>query len=165
MVKRGQIKLSFGMIFSIILIIVFVSFAFYAIQKFLSLGHAAQIAKFINDFQSDIDKIWRGSQASQTKEYFLPSKIKFVCFTDYLNNALGRKRGFFDELKQNFFENENIFFYPVGSAEGFDATEIKHINLSKITKDENPYCIENIEGKLQIVLKKEYGEALVTVTR
>ena len=66
--KRGQMKLSFGMIFSIILIIIFISFAFYAIQKFLSIQNSVQVGKFVNEFQQNVDKIWKGSQGSEKKE-------------------------------------------------------------------------------------------------
>jgi len=40
--KRGQLKLSFGMIFSIILIIVFLGFAFFGIQKFMDYQKSIQ---------------------------------------------------------------------------------------------------------------------------
>ena len=76
--KRGQMNISFGMIFSIILIVVFIAFAFFAIQKFLDIQNSVQVGKFGADFQADIDKMWRGSQGSQENKYFLPSKIKYV---------------------------------------------------------------------------------------
>ncbi|GAH39661.1 unnamed protein product, partial [marine sediment metagenome] len=91
MKKRGQLKLSFGMIFSIILIIIFIAFAFFAVKKFLNIGTSAQIGKFKNDLQSDIDRIWRGSQGSEEQEYFLPSKVKYVCFVNYSVGAMGQQ--------------------------------------------------------------------------
>ena len=114
MTKRGQLNLSFGMIFSIILIIIFIIFAFYAIQKFLSWQNSAQIGKFKNDLQSDIDRIWQSSKGSQEKEYFLPTKIKYVCFADYEINdgARGNNRNFYDELELVYYGEENMFFYP-----------------------------------------------------
>ena len=83
-------KLSFGMIFSIILIVIFIGFAFFAIQKFLGIQNSVQVGKFSNDFQLDVDKIWKGSQGSEEKEYFLPKKITFVCFTDYSSDKKGK---------------------------------------------------------------------------
>ena len=162
--KRGQMKLSFGMIFSIFLIIIFVSFSFFAIKKFVGVGNSAQIAKFRNDLQSDVDKLWKGSQGSQEQEYFLPSKIKYVCFIDYSLGAEGQYRDFYNELQLSFYGgDENLFFYPLGSSEGLDSTEIKHINLEEMTRDENPFCIRNTKGKLKITLKKNYGDASVTI--
>ena len=151
MEKRGQEQLSFGMIFSIILIIFFIVFAFYAIQKFLVIGNTAKIAGFTGQLESDIDKMWRG--------------IEYICFADYNAVKKGPKTSFYDELNQVYFESENFFFYPVGSSEMLNSKEIKHIDIEKITKDENPYCIKNIEGKIEITIKKDFGEALVAITK
>ncbi len=158
-------KLSFGMIFSIILIIIFISFSFYAIQKFLDIQNSVQVGKFANDFQNNIDKIWKGSQGSEEKEYFLPKKIIYVCFVDYSSEKKGEKQDLYNELEQLYYENENMFFYPIGSAQGFDAREIKHIDLEKITENENPFCIENIDGKLNLIIKKDFGEVLITIEK
>lgn len=164
--KKGQMKLSFGMIFSIILIIIFLSFSFFAISKFLTLGNTAQIAKFANNLQTDIDKAWKGTQSSQEKEYILPSKIEYVCFADYSNypnGENGRYIEFYSDLKQFHQEVENMFFYPIGSSEGLNSKEIKHIDLEKTILKDNPYCVKNNDGKVSIVIEKEYGEALVTL--
>ncbi len=162
--KRGQMKLSFGMIFSIILIVVFLTFAFLAIKKFMVIGNTAQIAEFKNSLQADIDKVWRGSQGSQTEEYFLPSKIKYLCFIDYNVRKSGAHQDFYNDLNQAYFGSENFVFYPVGSAEGLDSAEIKHIDLEKIIEEDNPFCIKNMGGKVKITLRKNYGDALVTIT-
>lgn len=169
MVKKrgahGQMKLSFGMIFSIILIIIFIAFAFYAIQKFLGIQRAIQVGQFKDNLQSNVDKIWKGSQGSKEVEYILPKKIEYICFVDYNSNAKGEKENLYNKLKQAYYEYENLFFYPVGSAEGLDAFELKNINIEKITGNENPFCVENIKGKVKMTIKKDYGEALVCIER
>jgi len=163
--KMGDMNLSFSMIFSIILIVIFISFAFYAIQKFLGIQHAAQIGKFTADLQGDIDKIWRGSQGSQEQEYFLPSKIKQVCFANYNSTKRGENRDLYDELEQNFYGTENLFFNPTGSAEGFDSLNIKHIDIEQTTITENPLCFENLKGKISLAIKKDFGDASATISR
>lgn len=140
MEKRGQMKLSFGMIFSIILIIVFIAFAFYAIQKFLKLKNTMEVGQFVNNLQSDIDKIWRSSQGSQEVKYFLSSKIESVCFVER--------------------EYENLIFRSKDFIEG---QKIGHIDIEKITED-GDFCIENVKGKVKMMLEKDYGEALVTIS-
>ncbi len=163
---KGQMKLSFGMIFSIILIIIFVSFSFIAIKKFLALGEMAQVVKFADSLQNDIDKAWKGTQSSQEKIYLLPSKISYVCFANYSNYPAGdrgRFRVYFSELKQAHQEYENLFFYPIGSSEGLNSKEIKHIDLVKTTIKDNPFCVENIKDKIKFTIEKKYGEALVTI--
>ncbi len=166
MKKRGQMKLSFGMIFSIILIIVFLAFAFFAVKKFIGWGDSAQITQFKNNFQSDIDKLWAASQGSQQEEYFLPTKITYLCFLDYYANVQGiNHQDFYSELELFYHGSENLFFYPPESADGLESAEIKHIDIGEITTEENPFCIKNDKGKIKLVLKKDFGESLVRVTR
>ncbi len=81
MKKKGQLNLSFGIIFSIILIVIFLAVAIYAIIKFIDMQHMVQIEKFKSDLQEDITRMWQGSGGdSQIVEYFLPDKINKVCF-------------------------------------------------------------------------------------
>jgi hypothetical protein len=142
-------------------------FAFFAIKKFLSLQDGIKLGQFKDDLQGDADKLWKGSQGSQQVEYFLPSKIKFVCFANYSSSKRGTEvnKDRFDEMEVLFFETENLFFYPVGSAEGLDATTIKHLNLGEITSEENPLCIPNTDGKVKMEISKKYGENLVIIKK
>ena len=140
--KKGQIKLSFGMIFSIILIIVFLAFAFYAIKTFLGIQDKAQIKKFLNDLKSDVDRVWKSTESSGEKEYILPSKIDAVCFRDN--------------------DYENLYFQ---ADKYFEGGKIEHIDILEMTYTEDPYCIENIDGKIKLTLVKEISEALVTITQ
>ena len=140
MKKRGQMKISFGMIFSIILIIIFVSFAFFAVKKFMGIQDAMKIGQFGDSLQSDVNQLWRGSQGSQEVEYFLPSKIESVCFVD-------------DEY-------ENLVFHSESFIEG---KKIDNIDIEKIT-EEGDFCIDVIKGKIKMTIKKDYGEALVIIS-
>jgi len=136
--KRSQMKLSFGMIFSIILIIVFISFAFYAIKTFLGISDEARIVKFVDDLQLDIKKIWKGSQASQEVKYSLPNKVEAVCFVD-------------DEYENLIFKSESYF----------SGGKIQYINFETMGEE---LCIENVDGKVKMILKKNFEERLVTIT-
>jgi len=140
--KRGQTKLSFGMIFSIILIIIFISFAFYAIKHFLSLQEKIQLEKFVDDINDDVDELWKSTQGSQTVTYSLPSKVKQVCFANdaYGNLLLKDKKGI-----------------PLGS------WQIDHLNLDEMLGNRRQICFEVAGGKLEIVLEKNYGQTLVTI--
>lgn len=140
--KRGQMKISFGMIFSIILIIIFLIIAFYAIQKFLDLQQNVQVNQFADSLKSDVDKMWRGSQGSQEFTYSLPSKTKSVCFAE------------------DDFEN-----LVVKDNEGASLlrTTINHIDIKKILDGSDKFCLEIKKGKVSIILKKEYGQTLVNV--
>ncbi len=160
--KRGQMKISFGMIFSLMLIVFFIVFAIYAIKNFLSWNNTAIVGTFLDSFQGDVNKIWKSSQGDQEKEYLLPKKIEYICFTDFSSSIKGSKKNLYSELEFGYHGKENLIFYPLGST-GIDSKKISNINLNKITKKKNPYCIKNIKGKLKLKIKKEFGEALVVV--
>ena len=127
-------KLSFGMIFSIILIVVFLVFAFYAITMILNFQSSANVGTFLNDLQKDVDNMWQNS-GSQAKTYRLPNEIEEVCFD----------------------EDSHVSFYPLESAIEFDDTEIKHIEVIEY------FCIENKDNKIKIRIKKGIDESLVTI--
>ena len=140
---KGQMKMSFGMIFSIILIVIFLAFAFYAIKKFLEFQDTLKIEKFFDELQADVNKTWAGEMSSDPRNYYLPKKINSVCFTD-------------DEYENLYFKSENII----------RGTNIEYINITAITDNgkEDPFCILNENGKTQMTIKKDFGEILVTIT-
>lgn len=140
--KKAQLNLSFGMIFSIILIIVFIAFGFYAITKFIDLQNSVQIESFLRDFQQDVDRMWKSSQGSQEIKYPLPNKISAICFKD------------------NEFQNLEF-----ASKRLINGDLIENIDIKKITQEENPYCIQTSKGKISLTLVKDYGETLVRVER
>ena len=133
--KDGELNLSFGMIFSIFLIVIFIALAFYVIPKFLNFQDKISVGKFIDDFENDIDKMWKSTQGSKTIEYSLPLEIEEICFDKKLR----------------------IYFKPLGVGGDFDYTEIKHIGI--LEKD----CFDVVEGKLSLTIKKDFNEVLVRV--
>lgn len=159
-------KLSFGMIFSVILIIVFLAFGFYVIKLLLDGQSQSKVFIFREDLQDDIDKIWRGAGSLTNPDgYILPDEIKLVCFVDSDSSARGKNSNLFIELKKAYYEDENLVFYPVGSAQGLDAVKINHLNIGEITSKENPFCISNGDGRIQLTIKRDYGEEGVLIER
>jgi hypothetical protein len=140
--RSGAIEISFGMIFSIILIVAFLAFGSYAIIKFIDLQKDIQIKNFLNDFQNDVDNMWKSPQGSQVLTYSLPTKITSVCFIS----------GEFHNLK---FMSKGII----------DGKTIEHLDIASITSVENPFCIGNIKGKVTLTIVKDFGETLVRVER
>jgi hypothetical protein len=135
-------KLSFGMIFSIFLIIVFLAFAIYVIIKFLNMQNLIQIETFQNNLQANVNKMWQSQQGSLEVKYNLPEKITAVCFID-------------DDYQNLMFESEN----PI------DGEYIENIDIDFITSGQTRYCIENIDGKVSMTLVKDYGETLVKIKK
>ena len=143
--KRGQMKLSFGMIFSILLIIVFVVFAFYGIGKFMNFQKEIKYKQFEEDFQANIDKLWKGSFGSNEVEYYLPSEIRSICFID-------------DEFG-------NLEFKSTKQKRSRKELNLNHLDIEKTLGDSNALCIENIDNKVKFKIEKNYGEALVTISK
>ena len=164
MERRGQLEISFGMIFSILLVIFFLAVAFFGIREFLTLQDSAKTGKFLSDFNSDIDRIWKSAQSSQQQEYFLPTRISKVCFTDFNAGKSGPSSNLYDEMKINYFGDENMFFYPAGTLE-IKSSVIKNIDIGKTTQSENPFCINSANAKVKIRLGKDISETLVTIGR
>ncbi len=140
--KRGQMKLSFGMIFSIFLIIIFLAFAFYAIKKFIVLQQDIQIESFANDLQENVDAMWKSPQGSSEESYSLPKKVESICFR---NNELS-----------------NLMFI---SSKPISGKNIEHLDITIIISEEEPYCIPNENGKVNLIISKDFGEDLVIISR
>jgi len=162
--NKGQMKISFGMIVSIILIVFFLAFAIYGIIWFLKAQKAAKVGIFMQNFQDDVHSLWGGTYGEQTHEYYLPKDIEYVCLK-----------------KPEFTEEVDMFFYPRDYGINIAAINISYLDLDKSTSTENkrinplvnmPYnepsgtiCIKNVQEKVTIKLTKKYGERAVTVSR
>ena len=163
--KSGQMQISFAMIFSIILITIFLGFAFYAIKVFLKTGDSAKAAKFIDEFQGDIDRIWKSEVSSETIEYTVPSYVDLICFIDFSANANGKNEKLYAEINNSIdYLNSNFVFYPI-NYNGYESAKITHLNIQKTTAMENPLCIQTNNNKVSVNLKKDYGENYITAGR
>ena len=150
--KKGAMELSFGMIFSIILIIIFIAFAIYGIGKFLNLQKNIQTKTFVNNLNFDIDKLWKANSGSQPVTYSLPRDVEEVCFSEDEFGPAGVSSGVKDinielKTKKGFGGNYNII----------------HAEFSKEGKGSNCVPVEN--GKINLQLEKDYGEDLVTISK
>lgn len=161
--------MSFGMIFSIILIIAFLFVAVYAIVKFLDVQENITANQFISNLQNEVDQLWQGSQGSISRDFNVPENVRFVCFYDLSKQVKpGSNRNLYEEITEIAYEEDNAAFYPLRSSNrDRDQFEINHINITKITEIKNPYCFENIGGKVSIILEKKFEnnklESLVTL--
>ena len=140
--KKGQLEISFGMIFSIILVIAFLGFGFYAITKFIEMQQTIQIENFAREFQEDVDTIWKSLQGSQIRSYTLPKKIIAVCFIN-------------EESRNIKFLSERII----------SGKYIEKLDIDKILGNQKEFCIENLDGKVNLIISKEDGETLVTIKK
>lgn len=159
--KRGQIKLSFGMIFSIILIIFFIAFAIYGINYFLRMQKTLEIGTFVNEFQEDINDMWKSSKASQEVSYSLPKEIEMICFINSSDSFRGEYKEIGEDFDRIYYKTKNLVFYPTGFAD-LDAVQIEHLDMETILENNNPNCFSN-SPKVEFTLKKDSSNPLVIV--
>lgn len=148
--------LSFGVIFSIILIIAIIAVAFYVITNFLSLSQCSQIGLFYEDLESHINKAWLSTIHQDTFNGNLPSDIESVCFGNPKQAPANYKDEYNELLK--YTRDNNVFLYPPKKAcPNLEAKKIEHFRTEEF------FCIPLKNNEIQIKTRKDRFDQLVTV--
>jgi len=155
--KRGMMDLPFGLIFSIILIVVFIVVAFIAIRYFLNLGKCSQVGLFYQDFENKINTAWKSTSTSDLFKVSLPSGIDKVCFANMSARITNTQDG---SLIRSYSPDSNLFLIPMSATCEMPQKIIAHLNIAEITKTKNPYCISS---KSDIKIKKGIYDKFVLV--
>ena len=166
--KRGKkaqqiMGISFGVMFSIILIIFFMIIAFIVINSFLNTQKCAQVGLFINDFQTEINKAWNSQKSDFIFKSKLPSSLTYVCIANLTQSASGEYKEIGVEIGVYGGTESNLFLYPFEKACNLERQDIKHLNIGKITSLGNPYCIMIDKGNIDIQIEKGFNEGLVSI--
>ncbi len=159
--RRGQqtMGLPFGMIFAILLIVVFIVFAFMAVQYFLDLGESASVGLFYDDLQKEVNNAIQGQESDRNFKINLPGGIKEVCFAD-LKAVISNPGKEYNSIRNYDVYDANTFLVPPEKADNMQWKKIDRINIAKITEIQNPYCVK-VENGLQI--KKSFYDRLVWI--
>ena len=159
--KKGQqsIGMSFGMIFAIFLIAVFVVIAFIAVGYFLDLGESASVGLFYEELQDAVNDAVRGQESDRNFIINLPSGIDEVCFGNLSNRITNNDPKYKEILNYDVYQ-ANVFLVPPENAQGMQWKLIDRINISRITKTSNPYCVDVDDG---LRIKKGFYDRLVWV--
>ena len=163
-------QLSFGMLFSIMLIIIFIIFAFYTINIFLGTQKDLNFGKLFNDVQRDVDKIWRSTESLKEFEYVIPKEIDRACFIDFGPGARlsGPATDIYNDLGRISSRQGNFVLYSIKDSDGYSSRkfkDIEHIDIGETTSSENPLCFEVSNGKIKITLRKDFGRSEVIVVK
>jgi hypothetical protein len=159
--KKAQIQLSFGMIFSIIIIIATLVVAFYVISYFLNLNKCTQIGLFYSSLQGEVNKAWQADMIQKTFAGKLPSGIAKLCFGNSSQMPLQEDREEYEYFKSHAKTGYNMLFYPAGKAcDG----ELAFNKLEHIRTD-NFFCVPVKSGNAGVVLFKESTDALVKLRK
>jgi len=166
--KKGQLEISFSMIFSIIVIIAIVATSFYVIRFFLNLNKCNEVGFFFNDFQKKVDSAWASGDTQSTFESDLPGSIRAVCFGNYslvapTGNTADMQK--YNEMKDYIKSrrDKNLFIYPIsGSCDSNLAYyDLKH----SIPAGGQFFCINTQDGKLSVKLSKTSSDSLVKLSK
>ncbi len=152
--KKGQIQMSFGMIFSIIIIIATVAIAIYFIKSFLNTSECVEIKDFYEGFQKDIDSAWQSPIARKTFSSTLPNGIESVCIGLARNRIPGEHSVEFTEIQRYVDTDNNIFLIPGNKACDGKAGRI---NLEHIG-NKNFFCKKVIDRKIEFTIEKNSAE-------
>ena len=157
--KKGQIfGMSFTTIFSILLIIAFIIIAFIAIRYFLGIGECSEVGLFYRDLQEEVDDIYFGGQVvDKGFEIKLPSGIGKVCFAN-LSEKITNQEDYSAMDAGN--KNHNVFLVLFQKACNLGSNKINHINMTEITKNSNPWCVD-VSRELR--LKKDFYDKYVRI--
>ena len=162
--KGGQFQISFGMLFSIILIVCFIIVAFIALRAFFGVRCSVEQGIFINDLRGEIDRIYKGSSEDIVKEFkILGCDFEYVCFWDSERNERGQYINFLDDFKLNTGEegDHNLYFYPRKEAK-LASVFIERVNMTELRQ--NPECFKKEDDRVKIRLGKRIDEVLIRVS-
>lgn len=135
----------FGMIFAIFLIVVFVAIAFIAVGYFLDIGRSSGVGMFYSDLQDEVNGALSGQYSGAHFDIDLPSKIKKVCFAN-LSAKITNLGPEYEAIKNYDVYDANIFLVPPEYTQNMQWNLIEYINITKITRMKNPYCVDINKG-------------------
>lgn len=158
--NKGQIQLSFGMIFSIIIIIVTVAVGFYVIKYFVELSNCTDTSLFYNDLKEKINRAWSSPITREVWTGNLPGKVESVCFGNLSLPGDSMYQEEYNALRIFRTENAGLYIYPLTNQCGKSVPfyKLEHV------KDSRFFCIPAEDGKIRIMISKNSTDALVTLT-
>jgi len=149
----------FGMIFAIFLIVVFIVIAFIAVGFFLDIGRSSGVGLFYRELQDAVDEAWSEQSGEFDFEIDLPNGITEVCFGN-MSDEITNLDSAYKELRNYDVYEANTFLVPPSAAQNMQWKLIQHINISKISENSNPYCVEVDKG---LRIKKGFYDKLVII--
>lgn len=163
--KRGSVEISFGMIFSIIIIIALIGVAIYAINIFLNISKTAELGLFHKELQKTVDDVWSSASTNKVVSFSLPKSIEFVCFGSIgANSVSARYSDQLSELREysSGFEQQtkNTFLYPPLKAKEFAYHITEKVDFSALG---NFDCFESRNGVVTMRLTKGEFDSLVKI--
>jgi hypothetical protein len=157
--QEGGVGMSFGFLFSIILIIIFLVGAIWGIKYFISLNTCARVGLSIDDLKKEVQTAYQSSSYMRSISLDLPG-VQKICFAN-LSAPLTGDLKVYEQIEIYEFENANTFLIPLQKACGLPYNNIKFLNISAITRIKNPYCID-ADQEIQVIYDpSKYGRGVM----
>lgn len=158
---RGQMQISFGVIFSIIIIIATLSVAGYVMVKVWNVQNNVNCALFYTSLQNKIDSAW-GSDGSSSyifKEN-LPTSVDKICFGSVNQTVLNKSD---EPIKKDLSDYStskiNFFLYPKdGCGDSEFKYTLKHVSTTGF------FCINVVKGQGSVKITKNRFDTLVKLS-
>ncbi len=159
--KRSQhiLGLPFSVLFSIFLIVVFIVVAFIAMGYFLDWRDCVGVGQFYEELQNKVDGAWASQSSDFEYEIDLPGGVDRVCFANLSASITGDVEDY-EQIRDYYVYEANLFLLPAQEACNMPHKLIKHINISVIIENSNPYCVDVSEN---LRIKKDFYDGLVRV--
>ncbi len=147
--KKGQVELSFGMIFAIFIIIATIGVAVYVISNFVNLGNCTQISNFYNTLDERVQTAYASDTTNDIFSGNLPSGIQEVCFGNYTQVPLANNDSKNLELQRYLKNGKNVVLYPTKKSCDLERASytLKHASV------ENFFCVKTENGRASIKMK------------
>lgn len=185
--KRGQevMGMSFGTIFSIILIIFIVAVAFIAIRHFVGLSKCTNVGLFYDDLREEVTDAWSSSSGKYEDEFeskipksgLFGTGITHICFGKLSDTPSDTKS---NELHQKLIEDYlfdptdeyNVFAYPPnkGCDSGLSAIVLKCgnsqcVNTKQPGADVPQFFCQPVEddGSIKVKMVKQPQDSQISL--
>jgi hypothetical protein len=150
--KRGEgaVGMSFGWIFSLILVVFFIFTAIYGIKFFLKTANCTRVGSFYETLQDRVDEAYSSSSSDFEMEVSIPG-VDMLCFANLSEEITGSLYAY-EEISLYEVYKANTFLVPTDKACDMPYKTIKNLNISKIIAAKNPLCFDISDGgKIRIV--------------
>jgi hypothetical protein len=160
---EGVFGLSFGMIWSIILIVFFVLGAFMGIRTFLNYQDKTTLGFFLTDLDNSVKKAFYAESTNYIFKSTLPAGIEYVCFMNFtskVKNPNDKESMVWNYVTSTYYEPDmNLYLYS--PTKDYD---ISFKKISYIHTDRNPLCVKVTNKKISIRIEKKFEEAFVRLS-
>ena len=164
---QGTMEVPFQMIFSLILIAIFIYAAFTGIKYFMERADQAKIAQFLADVDAKVGTAWQATEMTQTYSFDVPKRVEMICFGDMSKSLREDVCPEFDVYKdQAVQKGANMFLCPPRKVYSVGAPIYHSIRCNGnpcVDFKQDLYCVKN-DGKISITLEKSIGSSKVILS-